>query len=142
MASLELIRYEECQFHSLIIVQTWVNGALVCFHKVRFSNLGLTTDTFGNIVAGQLEVNAAQNRTVIAMNLKLLLYFFNYLLKAASLNARLCRKSISVHWVTCVEHSQVFLGDSVEDHRQAIGDLVNPIAMDQRDSAWFVVRIE
>src|SRR6185369_11976034 len=93
------------------------------------------TDAFGDVLARELDVHAAQARAEPGVQLERLLELADDLVEAARLDALRRGFGVAVHRVADPEHGAAGLAHRVDERGQLVLHLVGTHAMDERDAA-------
>ena len=69
--ALHVVGDRESHLHRLIVVQPRINGTFISPFQIRFAQIRHAADTFGDVVAGQLKMNAAKDRAFGSVDFEL-----------------------------------------------------------------------
>lgn len=137
----EFLRDVEGDFHGLFVVESGVELRLVGFTEISFGETARATDTFGDIFAGQFEVDTAESRLALAMDGEGAAEFEQNIFEATSLSSVLGRERIAMHWVANPQDAVSFGLNGLDEFGEGGFDAIATHAMDEGEFARFVVGV-
>src|SRR5688572_27569024 len=133
---------QHCEFQRLLVVESRVDGRVIRARKSRVGEAAGTPGAFSHVVAGQLEMNAAEYRSAVGMDAKRRLDFRQDVLEAPRLHALRRGLGIAVHRVRYPQHLSAGVAQRADHGWQRGIDAPGAEAVDQRQPAGLVVRVQ
>src|SRR5690606_847735 len=131
---------EERQLQRLLGVQPRVAGGLVTVRQVHVLNRLRAAEALGDVLAGQLDVQAARVRAQRAVHLEVAEHLVDDPVEVPGLVAVGRLDGVAVHGVALPHHPRAGRGDLLDDRRQHLADLLVTHPADQREPPRHVVR--
>src|SRR5690606_6985549 len=122
-------------FQRLLVVQARVDGGAVGALEVGIGQRAGAAGAFGDVLAGQLQVHAAQAGAGGGVQVEGLLQLGADAGEAPGLVAIAGRLGIAVHRVADPEHAPAFAPDRLQQRRQALADTGRAHAVDEAQPA-------
>ncbi|MCO5546650.1 hypothetical protein L7F22_000084 [Adiantum nelumboides] len=136
------LRDEERQLQALLGVQPRVAGRLVAAGEVGVGDPLRTAEALGDVLAGDLDVDAAGVRAERAVHLEEALHLVDDPVEVPGLVAGRGLVGVAVHRVALPDDLVPGGGDLLDDRREHVADLAVAHPADQRQPARAVVRVE
>src|SRR6185437_2380031 len=139
---LEQFRDQKGHVDRLLGIETRIADRVIAVVEVFVRQGARAADAFGDVLAGHLEMNAAGMTAFRGVDRKEAAHFRDDAVEGARLATRGRGDGIAVHRIARPDHHAPFPLNRADQARQVIADLVGAKAVDQRQPARLVVRIE
>src|SRR5512139_1730355 len=100
----QVTRDSQRRLERLLVVEARIDTRLVRALEIELRQTACATDALGDVLAGQLDVHAAEPRAELAVELERLLELADDLVEAARLDALRRRLGVAVHRIANPEH--------------------------------------
>ena len=139
---LEQFGQQESEFDRLFGVEPRIAQRVVAIVQVLVADCTRPACTFGDVLAGHLQVDAAAVGAFRSVNREEGLHLLQDAVERARLVAALRRDRIAVHRVARPHHRPALALDRAHQRREIFAGLVRAQAADQRQPPRFVVGVE
>src|SRR5688572_27130556 len=136
------LRDQEGQLEALLGVQARVAGRLVAVRQVEILDALRAAEALGDVLAGQLDVDAARVGAQAAVHLEVAEHLVDHAVEVPRLVAVRGLVGVAVHRVALPHHLGAGGGDLLHDRRQRVADLAVAHPADQGEPARDVLGVE
>ena len=133
---------EERELQSLLVVEAWVAHRLVALLEVCGEDLLGPPEALGDVIAGQLDVDAAGVGAEAPMDLEEAPDLVDDVVEVACLVAGGRLEGVAVHRVADPHHARALGGDPLDEGRQGIADLPGAHPGDEGQPPRGALRVE
>src|SRR5665213_2825435 len=136
------LRNQQRQLQGLLLVQPRIDRGAISPLQVSIRQAPRTTGALGHILAGQLDMHAAQVRPHFPVNAERKVDFLEDVLEATGLQAPGAGLGVAVHGITPPQHALTGLANSLDQAWQRLLDILGAKAMYEGQTTRLVLRIQ
>ena len=137
----QFIRHDKREFQRLIGIQAGVAVGVVAVGEILVAYFFSAAGAFGDVLAGEFEVDAAGVRAFFMMNIKKAAHFIQNMIEFAGFVAAGRDHGVAVHRIAAPDDGAAFVFHGADEGGEFLFHLVMAHAGDQGQASGFVIRV-